>query len=411
MLHVAFSDGLYGADRAAYRIHQSLRDIGVDSEMLVQKGVTGDPSVHVIETIEPRSEIWRRRKLRLVRWLLSVSPRWLIGADLRAQRSLAFFSSKVPEFVHFRKYTLVHMHWVNGEMLSLADIARIRVPVFWSCHDQWPFKGLLHYEISDVTCFGGASSKPTAGTQLGLLDRWVLARKHALFAARQITLVCPSVWMAERAAESRLPALASLVVHLPLDTRVWKRSDYSWIEPSAIPTVAFGAVGGGRDPRKGYDLFIETLHHLKHRGMTLRVILFGDQACDYYPEPPMPTVKLGRLDDEALRMVYSSSAIVCVCSRIDNSPMVVLEAMACETPVIAFGVGGVSELIVDGVTGFVVEPGNTQEFAEAIANTIYRDYDDMGYEARQFVEKHFAPNQTASQLVSYYKERINLECR
>lgn len=402
VLHVAFSDGLYGADRAAYRIHQSLRAIGVHSEMLVQKGVTGDPSVQVIERMQPWSEHWRRRKARLVRLLYSKGPRWLVGDDPSSHRSLAIFPSTVRAFINRSGCSLVHLHWINGEMMALEDMAQISVPVLWSCHDQWPFIGQRHYDSPSSQPRTVPSVSIDACPQT-LLDRWMVARKRKLFQRKSIALVCPTVWIAECARASSVPVSACMVVRLPVDTGQWIAGDVPQRRVPSLPTIAFGAVGGGRDPRKGFDLFVDSLHHLKRLGVTARVILFGDAAGEYPLELPMPVVKLGRLDDAGLREVYASSDMVCVCSRIDNSPMVVLEAMACGTPVVAFAVGGVSELIESGVTGYLVEPFNTQVFAESILQVLKEDSIAMGVRARAMIEREHSPQHTARQLLRHYE--------
>ena len=40
---------------------------------------------------------------------------------------------------------LFHLHWVQAEMLSIADIGRIRKPIVWTLHDMWAFSGAEHY--------------------------------------------------------------------------------------------------------------------------------------------------------------------------------------------------------------------------------------------------------------------------
>lgn len=404
VLHVAFSDGLYGADRAAYRIHRSLLAIGIDSEMLVQKGVTGDPTVHVMETIWPHGERWRQRVNRGVNRLLANSPDWLVGQDRRTQASLALFPSRWTRWIQAAEYQVVHLHWINGEMLALEQIADIVPPVFWSCHDQWPFRGLRHYDPMPVH---GVESFPLASdttAQQGILNDWMLVRKRRLFKRKPMVLVGPSQWMAQRASTSGIPNRV-IMVRLPLDARRWPTHDQRRVQ-GGVPVIAFGAVGGGRDPRKGFDLFVSSLHHLKRHGIKVQVILFGDASAAYDIDLPMPTTKLGRLNDSELRAVFASSDLVCLCSRIDNSPLIALEAMACGTPVIAFSVGGLPELIEDGVTGYLVEPGNPRAFADALIHAFNQDLAAMGQRARTYVEREHAPEYTANQLLMHYQQAV-----
>jgi len=68
--------------------------------------------------------------------------------------------------------------------------------------------------------------------------------------------------------------------------------------------------------------------------------------------------------------IYQSLDLVVLSSYTEGLPNVVLEAMAAEVPVIATQVGGVSELIDDGVTGILVKAGQPEMLASAIVNTL-----------------------------------------
>ncbi len=77
---------------------------------------------------------------------------------------------------------------------------------------------------------------------------------------------------------------------------------------------------------------------------------------------------LGDRDDIA--ELLRESQLFVLSSRSEGMPMSVLEAMACGVPVVASAVGGIPELVVDGETGLVVEPGDPEALAAAIARVI-----------------------------------------
>jgi glycosyltransferase involved in cell wall biosynthesis len=75
----------------------------------------------------------------------------------------------------------------------------------------------------------------------------------------------------------------------------------------------------------------------------------------------------GHIDDrQRLAIHYRAADVLLHAARADTFPLVVLEALACGTPVIATDVGGVAEQIVAGESGWVVPPGDSAAMAERL---------------------------------------------
>lgn len=79
---------------------------------------------------------------------------------------------------------------------------------------------------------------------------------------------------------------------------------------------------------------------------------------------------LGNLTQDRLRRVYAAADVLALGSRREGWPNVLLEAMACGTPVVATDVGGVPEIVVDPAAGIVVPTRDPREFADAIARVL-----------------------------------------
>jgi phenylacetate-CoA ligase len=75
---------------------------------------------------------------------------------------------------------------------------------------------------------------------------------------------------------------------------------------------------------------------------------------------------LGHQPQSRLPGLYAASNVVLLSSSFDNSPNCVLEANACERPVVATSVGGVPRYVTDGENGLLVEAGDAAGFADAI---------------------------------------------
>ncbi len=108
--------------------------------------------------------------------------------------------------------------------------------------------------------------------------------------------------------------------------------------------------------------------------------------------------------------LYSHARVFCCPSIYEPFGIINLEAMACRTPVVASGVGGITEVVVDGETGFLVAPGQSDELAHAI-NKLLRDEElarTMGEAGRQRVETSFSWDSIAEKTARLYEEVIAL---
>lgn len=115
---------------------------------------------------------------------------------------------------------------------------------------------------------------------------------------------------------------------------------------------------------------------------------------------------LGYQSGEPLRQLIARAAAVVVPSEwYENCPMSVLEAMACGKPVIGSRMGGIPELVEDGVTGRLFESGNAEQLAtvmrELLGSPDLRS--SMGVKARAAVEQRFSLEQHNARLLALYE--------
>ncbi|HSW50730.1 MAG TPA: glycosyltransferase, partial [Bryobacteraceae bacterium] len=68
--------------------------------------------------------------------------------------------------------------------------------------------------------------------------------------------------------------------------------------------------------------------------------------------------------------LLSACDLFALSSRWEGNPVTILEAMAAELPVVATAVGGVPELVEDGITGILVQPGSEHELGDALASLV-----------------------------------------
>jgi glycosyltransferase involved in cell wall biosynthesis len=125
-------------------------------------------------------------------------------------------------------------------------------------------------------------------------------------------------------------------------------------------------------PIKGLRVLMEAFAAAREKVPGLRLTLVGDGADRAHLEtlaaPYGEDVRFtGYLDQDGVAATLSQADALVLPSFAEGVPVVLMEAMASGKPVIATQVGGVSELVEDGVSGFVVPPGDPESLTHAIS--------------------------------------------
>ena len=120
--------------------------------------------------------------------------------------------------------------------------------------------------------------------------------------------------------------------------------------------------------------------------------------------------KLGSLPGEAVRQEMSHAAVLVVPSIwYENFPRTLVEAFACGLPVIASRIGALAELVRDGETGLLFEPGNPRDLADRMAWALAHPEltAAMGRNARAQYETEFSAEVNYRRLMEIYQEAID----
>ena len=119
---------------------------------------------------------------------------------------------------------------------------------------------------------------------------------------------------------------------------------------------------------------------------------------------------LGDVPDHALPAFYRAADVVALPSvdRTEAFGLVLLEALACGTPVVASRLPGVRTLVDEGRTGYLVEPGDVAELAAKLARGM-RESAALGANARAFVCTRYGWAAIAQQLLELYRRVLGGE--
>ena len=111
---------------------------------------------------------------------------------------------------------------------------------------------------------------------------------------------------------------------------------------------------------------------------------------------------------DVVTQLYSHAAVFACPSVYEPFGLINLEAMACETPVVASAVGGILEVVVDGETGLLVEPARPDVLAEALTRVLANPAlgRSMGRAGRRRVETRFSWSSVAERTEQVYSDAI-----
>jgi glycosyltransferase involved in cell wall biosynthesis len=324
-------------------VHERLTEIA-GSELVTEQLAYEWPSAPVhIPIVDPRTR---------TSFADRVKTGWLSSAyKMMAYRSYAPLLPLVPEWLRHRNFGAADAVVISHHAFAIAaahaagtrpTIAYVHSPARWA----WDAK----MRESEADTFAGKAA-------LDVLSR--LAIKNELRSCGTLTtIVANSSAVAQRIADHW--SRDALVVHPPVDTEFYTPDP-------AEPVGDFFLLAGRLVPYKRPDIAIKAAMAAK---VKLVVTGAGRKIDDYRRlAGDAPITFLGRVSDDDLRSLQRR-ALACLLPGEEDFGIVPVEAMACGTPVVALGVGGVCDSVVDGVTGTLVRGDDDASIITAFARAL-----------------------------------------
>jgi glycosyltransferase involved in cell wall biosynthesis len=172
--------------------------------------------------------------------------------------------------------------------------------------------------------------------------------------------------------------------------------------------VYFGRISA----EKGIDTLIDAFLILRPKDIKLFIV--GDGPLKDEMERKVEKLNsrgikfTGYLAGDSLRQIIQNGLVVILPSQwYENAPMSVLEAFACGKPVIGTNIGGITEMIDDGIDGYLFEAGNSRDLAEKmdlLLSRTQKDLAQMGMLARKKVEEKYSADAHYQRLISLYNK-------
>ena len=411
VLHINSSGIHGGAGRAAYRIHDGLRNAGIDSGYFTQDMVKNSPAI-----ISPQDYV--DNKMAIIRPYLERNAFKIFFGGAKVVFSPAWLSlSSTQEIVTRQSPDIVNLHWVCNSVLRPEDLTKFSRPILWTLHDMWPFTGGCHYSdgclnyqqhCGDCHVLFQSSSND--------ISQSIHRRKQKAWDSLQLTIVSPSRWLAACASQSSLFSGRRIeVIPTGIDLETFRPGEKLSIRkdlklPADKKLILFGAINATGDRRKGFDLLHGAIQSLsRNTREQMEILVFGSNEPRNPPDFGLPVHYLGRIiDDPRLVSIYSAADVMVVPSREDNLPNTAVESIACGTPVVAFDIGGMSDIIDHLKNGYLAPAFEADRLAQGIEWVLADNdrYQVISKEARRKAEDSFDITTTVNQYRSVYQSLL-----
>ncbi len=314
-------------------------------------------------------------------------------------------------------YDLVHLNWINADMISIEDLGRIKKPLVWTLHDSWPFCGAEHHpnQFEQDTRYMDGYTKDTrpASTKGKDLCRLTWERKIEAWRCLRIRFIAPSRWERQMLQESALfKHVACEAIPNVIPAKIFRKgimSDNRRIFglPEDTKIIGFGAANGIENARsiKGGDLLLNALRKLP-KDMQYMLLVFGPADREFKQAIDMPSFYCGPIENPAiLAALYNCCDVFVVPSVIENLSTTALEAMFCGVPVAAFDTGGNSDIIEDGYTGHLAPRFDTDALSRGISECIL-NHDALSENSINRAHARFDEDLIVSKQIGVYKAML-----
>lgn len=351
--------------------------------------------------------------------LMRVFNRLITGNHGNRSLHIRYSRWYIKKFIRKHKIDVIHLNNPHDNFLGIddiADLAEMR-PMIWTLHDFWAMTGHCTYPH-------GCDDRWKNGCQTcSCLGNYPAIRKdvaHKLFEAKKnafrnqnITFTVPSGWMLEQFNASHLKDQFCVCIYNSLDTKTWKPLDKKEVRAkyrldSTKKVIGFIAA----DPEKklkGMDYLLKALEDIPDPENYLLLIAGKESSvlarlCDR----GFSVRHLGYLHSQKeLNEFYAMADILVNSSVYETFGLTNIEAMACGTPVAAFPVCTMPE-IIDDSCGWIVSEISSEELSKGIRRAFLDipALEEKGRKSRKRIKHLFSEEQMLDQFETLYKEAL-----
>ena len=450
ILQFSTADDGGGAEKLACNLFQKYRSRGHHSWLAVGNKHGNDPDVFLLPNDTCRNQwarswisianifspmmgkVWGAKQLRY--WLPWIGQPRRILEILQGQEDFDFPATQQILNLFPEQPDIIHCHNLHGGYFDLRFLSRLshQIPVILSLHDAWLLSGHCAHSFDCERWKTGCGECPDLAIYPAVprdATNYNWQRKKEIYSQSRLYVTTACQWLMRKVEESILASgvVESRIIPYGVDPSIFHPDNRRMVRsmlsiPQEYKVLLFVGHGVRKNIWKDYRAMKAAMDQVARHleGEKILFIALGEEA----PEEKMGQIVIrfvpSRQSREDLARYYQAADIYIHAARVDTFPMVILEALACGTPVIATAVGGIPEQVkslgrdygIQEATGMLVPPFDAEEMARAIELLLCDDVLrlQLGKNAAEDAKKRFDLNRQVDDYLSWYQELIRTSC-
>lgn len=315
-------------------------------------------------------------------------------------RLIRYLKKIKPDIIHLHN---IHQYYLNYN-LFMRFLKNFKGKIVWTFHDCWPYTGVCHHYTEEECnkwekkCYDCPYLKKKKKKPIfDCSTREFYNKKRISKQLKQLYIVTPSEWLAKEVKKSFFKNHSIVVIPNGIDTDLFNykesliKEEYKLYDKKIILGVA-----SHWTKNKGLEDF-EQLSRLLNDNY--KIVLIGveekDRKIDKILYLPRTTSK------EKLAQWYSAADVYCNLSTEETFGLVVVEAMACGTPVVVYDSTALPEL-VKGTNSYICRPHDLNEVVNKICMICEDGKNRYKEICRNKVLKSYSSKDTANKYEIFY---------
>lgn len=387
-----------GAARAAFRISAAQNLIGHESSVVVLHKEKNSDAHELIRT--------------RYGWLLFKAYRKINELMMKKMNLSGFFYEPIvglpiSSSQLIQNADVINLHWVNDGMLTYSEIRKLSLTgkkIIWTMHDMYSFTAGCYYDKECGQYKEECGHCILAKKHIKKHIKHLYKKKKMIYDTANISFVGCSHWISKCASESALLKNHRVTtIYNPIDRAVFSpvdkeeaRKAFNIVTKKKV--IIFGAMSSDSDPRKGFAHLKDALRYLDPERYLL--VIFGNDGATAI-DKRYEIIEIGKItSDRKLACLYSAGDVFVAPSIQENLSNAVMESLACGTPVVAFNIGGMPDLIKPEYNGYLAKPYDSKDLARGIDRCAEAN---MTMNCVSYCEKYFDMKTIAKRYIEYYQ--------
>jgi glycosyltransferase involved in cell wall biosynthesis len=369
-----------GASKSAQRLFCGLQILGMDVDFLAKNHKGSEHRIIDKYSLAESNRFFIKieKKLKNLSKIKNEYDKYLLWRTHNGAEKFSGLKSniKIDKVINKKNFEFVNLHWVADFLDYNSFFKSCKLPIFWTLHDESPYSFGEHYNQKLIVGLNGMIQEREISDLEKKIQGKIRKQKLEIFEkVNNLTIIGPSRWICEQSKNSEIfEKYKTYNIPNGLNTDVFRLWDKelckSFLNILKENVTLLFVADSLENHRKGFRILLRSLEMLGN--VKLNIMLIGtDKPKDLKFSDNHKVYSLGTvIDERVMSMVYNAADLFIIPSLMDNLPNTAIESICCGTPIIGFDIGGIPDIVEDGVNGTLVQKICPEQLAVAILNGI-----------------------------------------